>query len=354
MIKSKDVSVVIQGVVNKGTRKVLKSVRKYLSCAEVILSTWEGSDIEGLSGLYDILVLNKDPGGVVFDDKENKQNNLNRIIVSSKNGVDRATRTYVLRLRSDMQLQNANVLKLFDNFAIRNEEAKLFRNRIFAYDIFSIKYDIRENVPQRMLFHISDWCYFGLKEDIKELFNVPPVDEPEFSRYFETRKKLSNDVHKDRLWKMSPEQYIVSENAKKVFKNFNFENYLDINEENIKISENFIINNFRVFSQEEWGIVTQKKLYKNIKMFFNPYYIYYSKEEQLKDYNKYCDSTATIKKIKFLDYFYKIKNFLPLRKHFLKLIFCPLYKKPSEFISTVSYSIKFLFSILGDLLCKKK
>ena len=98
----------------------------------------------------------------------------------------------------------------------------MFKQKIFVYEKFSIKYDEKNEIKQRMLFHISDWCYFGLKEDLVELFNIPFVKEPDFSRYFVTHVKSVNDIHKTRLWKMSPEQYIISENAKKVFKNLNF------------------------------------------------------------------------------------------------------------------------------------
>ena len=60
-IDTKDISIVVQGAVDpKNTPKCLTSIRKYLPGAEIILSTWEGTDCTGLD--YDVLVLNKDPG----------------------------------------------------------------------------------------------------------------------------------------------------------------------------------------------------------------------------------------------------------------------------------------------------
>ena len=48
MINSKDISVVVQGAIDKeNTPKCLESIRKYLPDAEIILSTWEGSEVEG-------------------------------------------------------------------------------------------------------------------------------------------------------------------------------------------------------------------------------------------------------------------------------------------------------------------
>ena len=53
MIDSKDISVIVQGPINKKeTPKCLKSIRKFLPEAEIILSTWQGTDISNLD--YDI------------------------------------------------------------------------------------------------------------------------------------------------------------------------------------------------------------------------------------------------------------------------------------------------------------
>lgn len=354
-MKSRELSVIVQGrIENDLTCKCLQSIRKYLPDAEIILSTWEGSDLNGLDGLFDIPVLNKDPGAVIFDDKENKQNNLNRILVSTQNGINAATRKYVLRLRSDLVLKNANLLKLTDNFMVRMSKSALFKQPIFSYEIFSIKYDIKKRTKQRMLFHISDWCYLGLKEDLQELFNIPLVVEPEFSRYFETHHKQVDDIHTTRLWQMSPEQYFTSANAAKVCGDLCFGNYLDITPENIKISEDFIINNFRVFSQKEWGISTLKEEYKTIKMCVHSPFIYYSKAEQLKDYKKYCDNTIEISETVFLQKLYGTKYYESLRKHFLQLIYCKPTKKTTELISIVSYLFKFVFSLIKEREWKKK
>lgn len=347
--QEEDITVVLQGAIeNKITKKSLRSIRKYLPKAEVILSTYKNKNIVQLDNLYDILILNKDPGGVIFDDTEQKNNNINRIIVSSFNGIKAANRKYVLRLRSDLVLKNNNFLKLTDELKKRDAKWALFKQKIYAYDIFSIKYEIGKNTKQRMPFHISDWCYFGLKEDLEKLFNIPLVLEPEFSRYFENNKKETTDIHTSRLWKMSPEQYIVSQNAKKIFSEFDFNHYLDVNKDNIKVSEQFIINNFRVFSQKQWGIYTQKKLYKNVKMFcLNPF-DYYSEVEQIKDYNKYLNSNIQIKYMKFLEWLYRNKYYEKFKKHFFQLIFGNLSKKISELISTMYYFFKFILSILKE------
>ena len=113
-IDSTDISVVVQGAIhNKFTKKSLSSIRKYLPEAEIILSTWEGTDTSNLD--YDIILLNKDPGAHVFDCNGRVQNQ-NRQIVSTKNGIKKASRKYVLKIRSDMQIQGTKFLHFFDKY----------------------------------------------------------------------------------------------------------------------------------------------------------------------------------------------------------------------------------------------
>ena len=64
-IISNDISLVVQGAVTPVTKAVLNSLRAIFPGAELILSTWEGSALDGLS--YDKAVLSPDPGPQVAD-----------------------------------------------------------------------------------------------------------------------------------------------------------------------------------------------------------------------------------------------------------------------------------------------
>ena len=62
MIKSSEISIVIQGPIYKNTTKrVCERMRQIFPQAEIIVSTWQGSDTSDLT--YDVLVESKDPGG---------------------------------------------------------------------------------------------------------------------------------------------------------------------------------------------------------------------------------------------------------------------------------------------------
>src|SRR5688572_23523406 len=100
---SKDFSVVVQGpvmgkpgedYVKQKTLQCLDSIKATLPDAEVIISTWKGSDCSHL--YFDKLVLNDDPGAISYNDYELKHilNNTNRQIVSTCNGLKAASRKY--------------------------------------------------------------------------------------------------------------------------------------------------------------------------------------------------------------------------------------------------------------------
>ena len=105
MIKPEEISVVVQGAIDKdNTAKCLKSIRYYLPKSEIILSTWENSNIDDLD--YDILVENKDPGALIQDPLYGAYNNGNRQLLSTQEGIKKATRKYILKLRTDFYLEH--------------------------------------------------------------------------------------------------------------------------------------------------------------------------------------------------------------------------------------------------------
>ena len=65
LVDNKDITVVVQGAVDREKTPIcLQSIRRMLPGAFIILSTWEGTDVDGLE--YDDVVLSEDPGG--FDE----------------------------------------------------------------------------------------------------------------------------------------------------------------------------------------------------------------------------------------------------------------------------------------------
>ena len=137
-IDTRDISMVVQGAVDKvNTPCCLKSIRKHLPGAEIVLSTWEGTDIAGLD--YDQVIFNKDPGAC-RDGKTNIPNNLNRQLVSSQNGIKAARKRFCAKVRSDLIFRSSGFLNYFDKFPKRNPQYQVFRERVIFCSYFFKRY----------------------------------------------------------------------------------------------------------------------------------------------------------------------------------------------------------------------
>ena len=311
MIDSKDISVVVQGAIDKeNTPKCLASIRKYLPDAEIILSTWKDSEVEGLD--FDVLIENDDPGAILCAPKFNYYNNINRQLLSTQNGLKVCNRLYSMKMRTDNILTKSDFLKYFDKFPKRCEKFKLFKKRLITLTIFSRKHF---KIPNP--FRICDWVTFGLTEDVKKYyFNIDLVQEPEFSLYFETRKEL---IPKDNpspyhFHRYTTEQYYPLDCFRKFFPEIKMEHLGDFNEtvieqSNIALANNFI---FLDYSQHgiylkkaqnrwyEWSIDESKVTDVHWKGFIR-HYIFQ------KDYKKYCDKFYIMLPIDLFDLKRKIR-----------------------------------------------
>ena len=256
----KTISVIVQGAIDKNlTPKCLKSIRKYLPEAQIILSTWEGSQTMGLD--YDVLLLNQDPGGFKHDfaiyNKSRSMNNFNRQLVSAQNGISRASRKYCLKLRSDLVLKNTNFLKYWDKFNKQNDEFKIFKHRILCSSIYSREYSCQSGTGYPTPFHPSDFWFFGLAEDLKDYFCDCPLQTIEEGSNWNF-KYPTRCPYTTLLWRFAPEQFFCVNWVKKYYPNIQFDDWSDWNPENIELSNNIIYNNFVFLGIEESGIYSEK------------------------------------------------------------------------------------------------
>lgn len=297
MISSKDISVVVQGAINKTeTKKCLKSIRKFLPDAEIILSTWENSDVNNLKGLYDKIIFNKDVDAPVIGEINGKTiyNNMNRQLFSTQEGIKRAIRKYILKLRSDLILSNINFLTFFDKYPERGEEYKLFEHKILIPTLVT-RFSFNENLLTP--FHFSDWWFFGLKQDIEKYFlETPLVKEPEFSNYFnnaENSKKAT--PYLSLAFKFAPEQYFGYSCFARNFEDIYMEDAADINSLIVEKYRKCLINNFIVLDYKHSGIYLNK--YPSAKNELLEGFIYlwlYNFYRFEKDYKEFCDKNYKI------------------------------------------------------------
>ena len=302
MIDGKDISVVVQGTVEDViTKKCLESVRKYLPAAELILSTWEGCNVYELD--FDAIVINTDPGSEVFENCKNpKQYNLNRILLSSQAGIQKANRKYILKCRSDSEMVGTGFIERFEHYPKRNAKYVLSNNRIVIGSIYSHRYQRQDGYTHPTPYYITDWYCFGLKEDIKMLYVIPLVNTHEFAKYYEIHHRPRDFKIKwmnRRLWRFPPEQYIGVCFAKRKFPSLEFNDCLSYDKVDLNIAEQFIINNFIILNPMDYGIVLNKWPYdvysRNIgKVNIHSYDGMYRTYVYERLYKKYCDRAYKI------------------------------------------------------------
>ena len=275
-ITSEDISVVIQGAIDKKeTKKCLKSIKKYLPDSEIILSTWEGSDVSDLNGLYDKIVFSQDPGTAkIF----NRYSNVNRQIVSTISGIKRATRKYVLKLRTDCKLKDSNFLNIYCSDTVQNlkreKEYSIFENRVFIDSYFTRNSEYNSCGKEKgYCFHPSDLWLFGLKEDIQKLFDIP------------LQEKFIVEIDNKEFAYRVPEQYIWISCLEKANIPVFMESAYYKTPYTSTYSLKTILNNFFVLNHKKTGVVLPKKfknydknLFKyvlNTKRYFELYKSFY-------------------------------------------------------------------------------
>ena len=156
-----NISVVLQGAVDAEIcTQIVKSVRLYLPRAEIVLSTWDGTDVGAMD--YDVLVMNEDPGALKSlyrGSKEYVNNNINRQIVSTRNGIRRASREYVMKLRSDSVVTGLGFMEYARKY-LSDERYLCFEPRN-PWGIFKGEYCL------------CDFWFLGKKDTLLALWDIP-------------------------------------------------------------------------------------------------------------------------------------------------------------------------------------
>lgn len=256
-IDTKDISVVVQGAIDKTqTPLCLKSIRKYLPEAEIILSTWEGSDVSGLD--YDVLVLSEDPGSdgiCCYNVNGHSLCNVSRQLVSTQKGIAKCTKEYAIKMRADFFLTSNNFLKYFNSYNIREDKYSVFKNRVIVASVASRLFSPTTGFPTP--YHPSDFFFFGRKCDIADYFcdtSLPrknemcdyPLKSPHKLPF------LANN------FRYAPEQFFCVEWLKRHGIDSKFADCTDWNSENIQLSNNYLFSNFIFLDYNNIGIDSKK------------------------------------------------------------------------------------------------
>ena len=240
-IQDSEITFVIQGPLGKGNIKnTIDSVKLYFPKSKIIISTWQGENLDDEDSV-DLVVYNEDPGNSMLSKVLKVANNVNRQIISTRNGLSHVKTKYAFKLRSDFQIIGKDFLRFFGNHTEYNSEFKVVKERIVASNFISIN-------PEKMLkkshstpFHLGDLVFFGLTEDLYNLFDIDLVSEDE-ANYFD------NDNYNPAQWlsRFVPEQHIFLKFMRKNQININCDHYYDLGDrqENIILTHQLFVNNF--------------------------------------------------------------------------------------------------------------
>ncbi|NMC62469.1 MAG: hypothetical protein GYA55_04805 [SAR324 cluster bacterium] len=247
-VNSKDISVVVQGPVDPiYTPKCLRSIREHLPGAEIVLSTWEGSAVDGLD--FDRIIKNPDPGAVTVPISLPiyVAANLNRQIVSTLNGLKEVSRPYAMKLRSDTVIRDTGFLSQFKQYPMRGDELRVFNERIVS---------LLPTSPDRSLrsFFMPDFCFFGHYEDLLFLWDIPlgaSVDGQEFADIDELVNWFTH------RFLCSTEQYIWVNCLRKKHR-LPIEHNFQQSAELARLTKLSFVNNFIMLDWKSFGIENLK------------------------------------------------------------------------------------------------
>ena len=258
-IDSHDIAVVVQGPVESDDiKRCIESIRKNLPDAQIILSTWEGSDTADID--YDKLICSKDPGSFPYDFTEDSlPNNIDRQIVSTQAGLQCVDRKYCIKMRTDFYLTSDCFLDFYRKFEAYDRNYRFLTHRVLVCSLYS-RNPRYQHACFAMPYCISDFFYFGLTKDVQHIFHHLELTSDSDKIYFKVHAEKQKELHyKYALCRFMPEQTIWMGFLKQHIPDLFCEHRDDVNKKNILYTEKSIVNNTVILSPVQLGLASSKK-----------------------------------------------------------------------------------------------
>lgn len=160
--------------------QVISPIKLHYPNSKIIVSTWIGSTFLPIAGVQ--FVLSGDPGSVLRNEKKKIFMNLNRQIITLKAGLQHVNTNYVIKIRTDMTVENSKLLRF--RFKDATGVFRKFGEQIAILDFTSVNKTDGMRIP----FHFCDWVLFGRTSVVQKLLtNLSLVDERSFCKYYNGR-----------------------------------------------------------------------------------------------------------------------------------------------------------------------
>lgn len=239
LVSSREISVLVQGSVDEKTKRCMVSVKRYLPESQVVLSTWEGYDLSHIE--YDALCEQPDPGA----NKMKCLGNIYREIIGRKTGLQKCDRPYTLIIRSDSEIINLNFVRAFEEKLQigKYEEYRFLKDRVMMCSA---------GWTASSLFFLNDWFFFGRTEDVRDIFDLPVIDESSVG----DDEKSFPDYN-------SPHEYLAMKFVKKhIDLSYTYEDFFNNKCKYKDIWEKIIVENFKMLGfYDNYGITNLKEPY---------------------------------------------------------------------------------------------
>jgi hypothetical protein len=139
------------------TENLIRSVKLYYPKSPIIFSTWENEVVDNLEGVS--LVKSKDPGSSFRFADSPEKNNINRQIVSSLAGLKAARTEYVVKIRSDLLIENRRLGEFVRNLPLTlNHPLTIFEKYVIVLDRLTFS-----PAKKRILSFMSQICFKQVK-----------------------------------------------------------------------------------------------------------------------------------------------------------------------------------------------
>lgn len=302
-IKDEDLTFVIQGKFESPT--LVYQIKKHYPNSKIIISCWHNDDVDPiLENVVDDIVKSADPDGFI-DKKSKVYLNVNRQIVSTINGLEKVKTEYAIKLRSDLNIRNNNIIDLLNASYNYERNDGEFEHWVLALDLTTINF-----YKIKRLLSICDWFYVGKTKDLKKLFNINLYPKEYFCFYDETVPNKHGYISRQ---KFNAEQWIIINAFERALRNIPIEHGFATSNELDKVSERIYFNEFIIYSMNDFGIESTKyKWYQfkisNMLTHFDWIRGYNNTHDKKITPNIKCILKSALLKIATADVVYKLKR----------------------------------------------
>ncbi len=207
MINEYELTILYQGRLNRDIEKCIDNVFiVFPNINEIIISTWEGEEnrIKPIEKKYKGRIRSlflKDPGSKYR--KPKTLHNVNRIITSSKLGLDIVKTQYCIVSRSDIFFENQNIINLYNQYKENDKFLVLNQTSIDP-----------ERGP-KLLYHLCDWLIMGKTNKLQRYYDIHHIPD-DYCNWYEERSKPEDKIDPGNISRYMAEDYLTSKALNKM------------------------------------------------------------------------------------------------------------------------------------------